>query len=363
MAEPKAPKQPATRATREGKAPRSVFVIMPFRETSTRSQDQLTSFFEDHIKRPIERARLANRYTVRRSDDTFNITEQIIKDLYVADIVICDLSGVDANPNVMYELGMRLAFSNRPVILIREQHAENHPIFDIAGFYAEPYDPLNYAPVTAHLIEKLRRLETGKEAYRSPVLSVLGQEVPLLLRLSRRRAWSLLNSLADSMTGTMRFYCVEVHSIVKEQTDLDLALGTINEFLADFQEHLDKISLIDWSALVYEAAAQPALDYYIATRYLDGIVDSEVEELFTMHVIHYHALFLSGSHFFKRQAANLAHMFIRETLFLIRGVNILMELLRAADETTFVECREAFFRNIDDVRIPYFQEFRETSAS
>lgn len=160
----------------------SVFVIMPFIESPTRGKEQLTSFFENNIKRPIETADLQGDYFVYRSGDAFNITDKIIEDLYDADIVIADLSGHLPNPNVMYELGVRLAISNKPVILIREDHPENRNIFDISQFYIFPYDPLDYAALQTHLIAKLGRFESGEEPYRSPVREVLR------LRLAAERA-------------------------------------------------------------------------------------------------------------------------------------------------------------------------------
>lgn len=45
------------------------------------------------------------------------IQKQIIQNLYNDDIVICDISG--KNPNVMFELGMRLAF-DKPTIVIKD---------------------------------------------------------------------------------------------------------------------------------------------------------------------------------------------------------------------------------------------------
>ena len=156
-----------------------IFVIMPFTETPTRNKEQLSSFFEDIIKRPIESEEFKNKYKVRRSDETFNITEQIIKDLFAADIVIADLSGRQPNPNVMYELGVRLALTDKPVILMRENHPENRNVFDITGFYAHPYDPYKYPELQKHLIEKIRRFETGEEVYESPILKVIGGNVAL----------------------------------------------------------------------------------------------------------------------------------------------------------------------------------------
>lgn len=173
-----------------------IFVIMPFTETPTRNKEQLTSFFDDIIKKPIESEEFRNKYKVRRSDETFNITEQIIKDLFAADIVIADLSGRQPNPNVMYELGVRLAFSHKPVILMRENHAENRNVFDITGFYAHPYDPFRYVELSRHLIEKIRRFETGEEVYESPVLKAIGGNATLqhssLRELSSERQWELV---------------------------------------------------------------------------------------------------------------------------------------------------------------------------
>lgn len=97
------------------RAVRRIFVIMPFVEAGSRNEAQLTAFFENNIKRPIEGADLRDRYEVYRSGQSFDITAEIVRDLCRADIVIADLSGVDPNPNLMYELGVRLAISVRPV--------------------------------------------------------------------------------------------------------------------------------------------------------------------------------------------------------------------------------------------------------
>lgn len=55
---------------------------------------------------------------VSDSDDSGVIHERIIKNLYENPIVICDVS--NKNPNVMFELGMRLAF-DKPTIIIKDE--------------------------------------------------------------------------------------------------------------------------------------------------------------------------------------------------------------------------------------------------
>jgi hypothetical protein len=54
---------------------------------------------------------------VSDADDIGVIQKRIVQNLYHADIVICDVSG--KNPNVMFELGMRLAF-DKPTIIIKD---------------------------------------------------------------------------------------------------------------------------------------------------------------------------------------------------------------------------------------------------
>ncbi|WP_454475074.1 hypothetical protein [Bacillus toyonensis] len=55
---------------------------------------------------------------VSQSDGEIDIIhKRIIQNLYNADIVICDMSG--KNPNVMFELGMRLTF-DKPTIIIKD---------------------------------------------------------------------------------------------------------------------------------------------------------------------------------------------------------------------------------------------------
>lgn len=54
---------------------------------------------------------------VSHADDVGVIHKRIIQNLYDNPIVICDVSG--KNPNVMFELGMRLAF-DKPTIIIKD---------------------------------------------------------------------------------------------------------------------------------------------------------------------------------------------------------------------------------------------------
>lgn len=56
---------------------------------------------------------------VSNADDSGIIQQRIIQNIYSNDIVVCDVSG--KNPNVMFELGMRLAFDKPTIIVIDDK--------------------------------------------------------------------------------------------------------------------------------------------------------------------------------------------------------------------------------------------------
>jgi hypothetical protein len=154
---------------------KTVFIIMPFSKANKRNQKQLTNFF-NILKSSIEAENtLKYKYTVNRSGDDFNITDQLIRNLFNADIIIADISGKVPNPNVMYELGVRLAISEKPVIMIREgdKNDRSGMPFDIETYHTEFYDPLKCEELVRILVDKLKRIESGEMQYESPVKKAL----------------------------------------------------------------------------------------------------------------------------------------------------------------------------------------------
>jgi hypothetical protein len=150
---------------------KQVFVIMPFQKTPSRDENELTEFYNTNLKECIENEdTFIFKYVVRRSDDTFNITKRIIHELFNADIVLCDLSGFSANQNVMYELGIRLSISNKPVILFRESSLDNIQIFDISWFHIFEYSVKKYRELEEYIINKIKKFEKNEETFESPIL-------------------------------------------------------------------------------------------------------------------------------------------------------------------------------------------------
>lgn len=105
---------------------------------------------------------------VSESKDSTVIPKSIVQNLYDDDIVVCDVSG--KNPNVMFELGMRLAF-DKPVVLIKD--VPTGYSFDTSTIEHLEYPrDLRYSEIQIfkqRLAEKIRATyeAASKEGYRS----------------------------------------------------------------------------------------------------------------------------------------------------------------------------------------------------
>jgi hypothetical protein len=127
------------------------FVIMPFEE---HEEDRPTGFFKevlDSLLAPaITHAGLQVRTAHRKGSDLIQST--ILTELLAADLVLADLT--EHNPNVLFELGMRIA-EDKPVVLIKAKGTGS--IFDVDHVLRiEEYSP-NLWPSTVN--EDLPALE------------------------------------------------------------------------------------------------------------------------------------------------------------------------------------------------------------
>lgn len=190
---------------------------MPFKKALDRTKADLDAFFADNLKMPIERdSSFKYQYRVFKSDNTLDITEKIVRDIFEADIVICDLSGNTPNPNVMYELGMRFALGHKPVILIREEHAKNQETFDIRGLYTHFYSSRRYKELEEHVLDKLRRFEGGEEVYESPVLKALSKQPQIIETMLKRQVRGIMGSIHQGFFACQELLKRKVCRVVTE---------------------------------------------------------------------------------------------------------------------------------------------------
>lgn len=101
------------------------FVIMPFVE---RGEKRPLGFFKEVLDSLLIPAGIDAEFTVETANKQGSdvIQSTIINDLLEADLVIADLT--DHNPNVLFELGMRMAI-DKPVALIKSK--DTGKIFDV----------------------------------------------------------------------------------------------------------------------------------------------------------------------------------------------------------------------------------------
>jgi nucleoside 2-deoxyribosyltransferase len=98
---------------------------MPFVE---RDSKHAQGFFAEVLRSLITPAAKSSGFTVKTANRQGSdlIQSTIINDLIEADLVIADLT--EHNPNVMFELGVRMA-EDKPVVLIKAQGTG--PLFDV----------------------------------------------------------------------------------------------------------------------------------------------------------------------------------------------------------------------------------------
>ncbi|MBV7309022.1 hypothetical protein KVY11_10060 [Acinetobacter sp. CWB-G5] len=113
---------------------------------------------------------------VSYADDVGIIQKRIIQNLYDNPIVVCDVSG--KNPNVMFELGMRLAF-DKPTIIIKDDRTSYS--FDTSPIEHLEYPrDLRFSKIVefkeklAHKIRIISQKSTESAAY-SPFLQHFGE--------------------------------------------------------------------------------------------------------------------------------------------------------------------------------------------
>jgi nucleoside 2-deoxyribosyltransferase len=121
-------------------------IIMPISTTNDLSSEHWTEVKTiiqdavDSIPEPKFSARL-----VSDADDVGVIHKRIVQGVYSSDIVVCDVSA--RNPNVMFELGMRLAF-DKPTVIIKDDKTDYAFDTSIIEHIAYPRD-LRFSRIVA----------------------------------------------------------------------------------------------------------------------------------------------------------------------------------------------------------------------
>ena len=155
---------------------------------------------------------LEPRFAVRLvsdSDETGVIQKRIVQNVYNSEIVVCDVSG--KNPNVMFELGLRLAF-DKATVIIKDDKTDYSFDTGIIEHVAYPRD-LRFAKVVDFKIALAEKVQATYKASiadsnHSPFLKNFGKfQVAALSQTevsSDKIVVELLSELQDDMASLRR---------------------------------------------------------------------------------------------------------------------------------------------------------------
>ncbi len=170
-------KKPSDPAPIESSKPLTVGIVMPISPIEDCSADHWIE-----VKTIIgEAIQSINEYEcefkiVSENDAVGLIHQNIVQGLYNSDVVVCDVSC--KNANVMFELGMRLAF-DKPTIIIKDDHTSYS--FDTSGIEHIEYPrDLRFSKIVAFkesLANKIRLTYEYSQLHpdHSPFLKAFGQ--------------------------------------------------------------------------------------------------------------------------------------------------------------------------------------------
>ncbi|MDE5423864.1 hypothetical protein L3073_16740 [Ancylomarina sp. DW003] len=151
-------------------------IIMPIASHSDYPRDHWTEVFEI-IKEAISETQFKPRLV--SADDAIGlIHDRIVTNIYNDEIVICDVSS--KNPNVMFELGLRLAF-DKPTIIIKDEKTGYS--FDTGGIeHLEYPSSLRFNLIVDFKQELIKRVNatykrSNEESNYSPFLKSFGKNI------------------------------------------------------------------------------------------------------------------------------------------------------------------------------------------
>lgn len=127
-----AKRRPRNNATSSAQSLPTCGIVMPISKTVGYPDGH----WRDVLAILVEAARNAGYQArlVSESDETRVIQDSIVKNLYRDEIVIVDVSA--KNPNVLFELGMRLTF-DKPVVIVKDNRTDY--VFDVGNISTLTY--------------------------------------------------------------------------------------------------------------------------------------------------------------------------------------------------------------------------------
>lgn len=276
MAKKKASPKKKTRTKAAKRKPQNVtpserpfcFVLMPF--TSARSTGRkynpLGETELDTIYALVKKLLARAGYQVRRAAGKGDILREIVFDIDRAELVVADLTGL--NPNVMYELGIRHAFTKKTILLT--QDLAELP-FDLKNYHCIKYGWIvksEQEKLGKDLRDCLKGISTNPDVRFGPVHSHLGTKRLGILdeekQATIRKLKALIAEIQYLTAGVVRV----AHALAAQYPK------SVKETKSGWTVDQKKINLAEqeptWIAVRSTwPATFPSMDLFLSSRYVD----------------------------------------------------------------------------------------------
>src|SRR5262245_30156580 len=200
------------------------FVIRPFGKKKDSAGKEFD--FEAIHARVIGPALTANGFdgsTTGEIIDAGNIREDMFSLILEADLVVCDMTVLNAN--VFYELGIRHALRRKRTLLIRQKDAQDSPPFDVLTDRYHVYDVADaeaMAKLTA-AIEATLRSESPTDSPIFKMLPDLAEADPATVQVVPLDFWEEVGrARAATSKGWLRLLADDIHGLRFERPALQL---------------------------------------------------------------------------------------------------------------------------------------------
>lgn len=242
---------------------------------------------------------LENDYNVNLvSNGTGIIQTEILNSIFSSDIVICDISG--SNPNVMFELGLRIALNKRVLVIYDNSKNTNKGVpFDINAIpyleYSEDLNRFQMKKFEENLKVKIQELlkedgnsyiNTYGEFLKNYIINKKEIDISIgdlilekIEKLERKLTDNVKNSSEDSLFWSEPFL---IQNLKEDFNKSFLIQKLLNSVYNDFYQGAVEYILLKYPNLkeyisIYSTFLQ---DYYIFNNKLKDVIDLEEMGIF-----------------------------------------------------------------------------------
>lgn len=213
---------------------KSVFVIMPFSDTISKSSTEWTDIYNEMFAKAFKELGYdCNRIKPTRG----NLIKSILLELKTAPIVLADLT--DKNPNVFYELGVRHCLSKRTVIV--SQRFSDVPS-DLRGYWCLEYKDTaaGYTKFKNEIKRIVDHIESNPNDSDNPVSDFIEKENFSIHEVKQRENIKRISALITELTAI-------VNTLIAIKTDKSkkafFEIHCINSLLSTYYIDIGKTNL------------------------------------------------------------------------------------------------------------------------